>query len=103
MTRWWRGKDPKNGAWLRQRLPTEQLQPHMFPGQTVKIVGLRSAFGVHLNGKEGTLKKYDALLGRWMVDVGSKEEGRSCIIPIYAKPWSLVPVVLRGRSLVGQF
>ena len=63
----------------------------MFPGQRVKIVGLRSAFGIHLNGKDGTLKKFDHLLGRWSVDVGSKEEGRSCIIPILCKPWNLVP------------
>ena len=53
-----------------------------------------------MNGKEGAIKRYDALLGRWMVDVGSKEEGRSCIIPVYVKPWNLVPG-LRERSKGG--
>ena len=64
LSRWWKGKHPKDGAWLQQHLPDQELQPHMFPGQRVKIIGLRSAFGIHLNGKEGTLKKYDPLLGR---------------------------------------
>ena len=57
------------------------------------IVGLRSAFGVHLNGKEGTLKKYDSLLGRWLVDVSEVDEG------LYTKPWNVVPVVRRLRLL----
>ena len=93
MTRWWQGKHPKNGAWLPQKLVTEHPQPHMFPGQSVKIVGLRSAFGVHLNGKEGMLKQYDGLLGRWLVHVDAE--------PLYARPWSLVPVVRRLR-LIGH-
>ena len=94
MSRWWQGKHPKHGAWLPQKLPTEQLQPHMFPGQTVKILGLRSPTAVRLNGKDGTLRQYDSLLGRWLVQVDTEP-------PLYAKPWCLVPVVRRLR-LMGQ-
>lgn len=98
LTRWWQGKHPKDATWLKKAVPSEELQPKFFPGQRVKMIGLRSTKdsfdATSLNGKEGITKEYDALLGRWLVDVGSKEEGRSCIQPVWAKTWNMVPGLL---------
>ena len=92
---------PKTSKWLRRALPNEVKQPDMFPGQVVKVIGLRSQGGLELNGKEGKTKRFDELMSRWLVEVGSSSEGRGCSTDAWLKSFNLVPCVQRRTAECG--
>ena len=67
LARWW-SMHPKDGAGWQHHLPDQELLPHMFPGQMIKII--------HLIGKDGTLKKFDHLLASEGTARGGAPPGR---------------------------
>ena len=90
---------PKSGELLRQAQPNEVNQPDMYPGQYVRIIGLRTQQGLLLNGKEGKNRRFDMLMGRWLVEVGAPSEGRSCTTEAWLKAFNLVPCVRRNLAV----
>ena len=92
LTRFWKGQHPRSG----KNLPEEAPEDPIYVGLPVKLIGLRSAAGQALNGRQGRVLEFDPLLGRWKVRLDLAAAQEECEV-VLVRSYCLLPGVSTQR------